>query len=255
MSLLRLTREEFLNEYWSYRPGEHTAIIEPTGGGKTWLMYQLLQESMDQQPGLSVMSAMPKPRDPSTVEWARRLNLREVPDWPPSRRVKDYFGDRPAGYVLWPRHPLDLEPARRRQYVGTVLRRGLDAQYKRGRSISLLDDAHSSAVMMGLNDYLEELLVNGRAGGAGAWVALQKPSGTQASGSVTSFVYSSPTHLFLGRDTDQRNLKRLGEIGMFDSRETEETVRNLELYQIGPHTVSEKLYLNRNGPYRCLVGP
>lgn len=244
-----------MNEYWLYRPGEHVSIIEPTGGGKTWLMYQLLQESMRQHPGLSVMSLMPKPRDRSTVEWAQRLDLREVPDWPPPKRFKDMLNGPPAGYVLWPRHPLDAEPAQRRRYVGGILRRGLDDAYKRGRSITLLDDAHSSAVMMGLNDYLEETLINGRAGGAAAWVALQKPSGTQASGSVTSFVYSSPTHVFLGHDTEARNLRRLGEIGMFDSRETEDIVRGLELYQIGSHTVSEKLYLNRNGPYRCLVGP
>jgi hypothetical protein len=61
--------------------------------------------------------------------------------------------------------------------------------------------------------------------------------------------------VFLGKDTEARNLKRLGEIGMFDSRETEEIVKNLRLYRIGQAVVSEKLYLNRNGPYRCLVGP
>lgn len=255
MALLRLTREEFLSEYWTHRPGEHVAIIEPTGGGKTHLAYQLLAESMKQNPSTTVISFMPKPKDPATVEWAARLNLREVGDWPPPKRFKDYLGEAPAGYVLWPKHPMAAAPAQRRAYVGDVLRRGLDDAYKRGNSISFLDDAHSAATMMGLNDHLEETLVNGRAGGASAWVALQKPSGTQASGSVTSFVYSSPTHLFLGRDTDQRNLKRLGEIGMFDGRETEDIVRNLRLFSIDGHTVSEKLYLNRNGPYRCLVGP
>jgi hypothetical protein len=252
LSLLRLSRSEFLDSYWSYSPGEHVAIIEPTGGGKTHLAYQLLGKSMEQQPHLSVVSLMPKPRDPSTVEWAGRLGLRETPVWPPRPRL---FQGKPAGHVLWPPHPMDAPPARRRQVVGDMLRRGLDDQYKRGSSITLLDDAHSAATMMGLNEYLEEILVNGRAGGAAAWVPLQKPSGSIASGSVTSFVYSSPVHMFLGRDTDERNLKRLGEIGMFDSKETVDIVRNLRLYQIGSHTVSEKLYLNRNGPWRCLVGP
>jgi hypothetical protein len=252
MSLLRLNRREFLEDYWDYYPGEHVAIIEPTGGGKTHLAYQLLGVAMEQNPQLSVVSLMPKPSDRSTAEWAQALNLRETPVWPPQRRL---FASKPAGYVLWPPHPMELPPAQRRERVGAVLRQGLDDQYRKGDSISFLDDAHSAAVMMGLNEYLEEMLVNGRAGGAGAWVALQKPSGTTATGSVTSFIYNSPVHLFVGKDSEDRNLKRLAEIGMFDNRETEEIVKNLRLYQIGRNTVSEKLYMNRNGPYRCLVGP
>jgi hypothetical protein len=252
MSLLRLSRQEFLDDYWSYSPGEHVAIIEPTGGGKTHLAYQLLGEAMRQNPRLRVVSLMPKPKDPATAQWTRALGLRETPVWPPVRKV---FAGRPAGYVLWPPHPMGLPPGQRREAVGAVLRQGLDDQYRRGSSITFLDDAHSAAVMMGLNEYLEEMLVNGRSGGAGAWVALQKPSGTTATGSVTSFIYNSPVHLFIGKDTEDRNLKRLAEIGMFDNRETEQIVRNLRLYQIGGHTVSEKLYMNRNGPYRCLVGP
>lgn len=257
MTLLRLSRDEFLGTdggggYFEYEPGEHLAIIEPTGGGKTFLAYNLLRAAMEQNPQLRPVSLMPKSGDPSTVEWMERLNFRETPVWPPRPKL---FGGRPPGYVLWPPHPLDLEPEGRRKVVGGILRKGMDNQLTRGSSITFLDDAHSACTMMGLNSHLEEMLVNGRAKGAGAWVAMQKPSGSVASGSVTSFVYSQPVHMFLGRDTEARNLKRLGEIGMFDSRETEEIVRNLRLYKIGKNTVSEKLYLNRNGPYRCLVGP
>lgn len=257
MSLLRLSRAEFLGTdggpgFFEYNKGEHLAVIEPTGGGKTFLAYNLLDAAMRQHPDLRVVSLMPKSGDPSTAEWAQRLDLRETPVWPPQPKL---FKARPRGHVLWPPHPLDLDPLDRRKVVGGVLRKGMDDQLTRGNSITFLDDAHSACTMMGLNSHLEEMLVNGRAKGAGAWVAMQKPSGSVASGSVTSFVYSQPVHMFLGKDTEARNLKRLGEIGMFDSRETEEIVRNLRLYQIDGHTVSEKLYLNRNGPYRCLVGP
>lgn len=252
MSPKQLDRQEFLEEVFDYRPGEHLLVVEPTGGGKTVLSYQLLGAAMEQNPHLSPVSLMPKPADPSTVQWARALNLRETAVWPPRRKL---LAGKPAGYVLWPPHVMSLPPAQRREQIGQVLRRGLDSQYRRGNSITFMDDAHSAAVFMGLNEYLEELLVNGRAGGAAAWLALQKPSGSQATGSVSSFAYSSASHIFLGRDNDQRNIRRFGEIGGFDPGEVEQIVRNLKLYRINGHTVSEKLYLDQRGPYKALIGP
>lgn len=64
-------------------------------------MYQALDESMRQNPGLTVASVMVKPRDPATAEWARRLDLRETPAWPPRKKL---FSAKPRGYVLWPPH-------------------------------------------------------------------------------------------------------------------------------------------------------
>lgn len=253
MSLLTLDRQEWLEEYFSYEPGQHVVIVEPTGGGKTHLMYQMLGAAITQHPELRPVAFMPKPADPSTVAWARALNLRETPEWPPRKKL---FAAKPAGYVLWPRHRMDLDPDGRREEVGKVLRKGLDDQYKRGNCISLIDDAHSAATMMKLNSYIEEQLVNGRAGGAGVWLALQKPSGTVNSGGITSFAYSSPTHLVFGKDTDVRNLKRLAEIGGgIDPARIENIIRSLRLYRIGQNTVSQKLYVDRRGPYMALVGP
>jgi energy-coupling factor transporter ATP-binding protein EcfA2 len=253
MALLELDRSEWLGSYLDYHRGEHVVIIEPTGGGKTTLAYQMLGEVMRRDPGISVVSFMPKPTDPSTAAWAQALNLRETPVWPPQKKL---FQPRPAGHVLWPRHRMDLPPLDRREKVGEVLRNGLDAQYKAGSSISLVDDAHSAATYMGLNDYIEEQLVNGRAGGAAVWLALQKPSGTVNAGGITTYAYSSPTHYLFGKDTEARNLKRLSEIGGgIDSARVEEIVRNLRLYRIGTNTVSQKLYIDRRGPYMALIGP
>ncbi len=253
MSLLELDRATFFETKWDYRPGEHVVIIEPTGGGKTFLAYQMLGEVMRQYPDLSVATLMPKPADPSTAQWAQTLNLRETPTWPPQRKL---FREKPAGHVLWPRHRMDLPPAERREAVGKVLRTGLDGQYKTGNSITFVDDAHSAATYMRLNDHIEEMLVNGRAGGAAAWLALQKPSGTVNAGGITTYAYSSPTHYFFGKDTEERNLKRLSEIGGgIDSRRVEQIIRDLRLYRIGDHTVSQKLYVDRRGPYLCLLGP
>ncbi len=260
MPLLELSGAEFFGEdaapgYFRYEPGEHLLIVEPTGGGKTFLAYRALRSAMDQQPGLSIVSLMPKPKDASTSAWAKALNLRETGDWPPRRRLRDLASEKPAGYVLWPRHQMDLPPAERREKIGQILRAGIDSQYRSGDSITFVDDAHSAAIFMGLNEYLEELLVNGRSGGAAGWLALQKPSGSQGTGSVSSFAYSSASHIFLGRDNDARNIRRFGEIGGFDPARIEKIVRNLRLHRIGGHTVSEKLYLDQRGPHLCLIGP
>jgi len=252
MGLLRLSRAELLDEYWDYHPGQHVVAIGPTGNGKSWLMWQLMQATMKQHPDLSYVALMPKPADPTTVAWARTLNMRETPVWPPARKL---LAGKPDGYVVWPPHVMGVPPADRRKRVGDVLRSALNDQYRRGRSVTFLDDAHSAAVMMNLNEHLEELLVNGRAGGSAGWISLQKPSGSQATGSVTSFAYSSATHLFLTRDNDERNVKRFGEIGGVDPKRVEQVVRNLRLYRIGDATVSEVLWINLTGPYLALVGP
>lgn len=252
MALLELSRAEFLDEIFDYREGEHLAVIEPTGGGKSWLCYQLLQVAMKQNPHLTVMSAMPKPADATAAAWAPTLGLRETRVWPPQKKL---LQGKPAGYVLWPPHDMSVAPGERRSKVGEVLKRGIDDQYRNGHSITFLDDAHSAAVLMGLNEYVEEMLVNGRANGAGAWLALQAPKGSAATGSISSFVYSSARHLFLGKDTEERNIQRFGEIGAFDGKEIERIVRGLRLYKIGQETVSQKLYIDKRGPYRCLVGP
>ena len=253
MAPRELNRQDWLENYFDYEPGQDVLIVEPTGGGKTTIAYQMLGEVIRRYPSLSAVSFMPKPADPSTVAWAKALNLRETPVWPPQRKL---FASKPAGYVLWPPHPMNLPPAQRREQVGQVLRAGLDGQYKAGNSISLVDDAHAAATYMDLNDYIEEQLVNGRAGGAAAWLPLQKPSGTINAGGITTFAYSSPTHYLFGKDTEARNLKRLSEIGGgIDAAKVEGIVRNLRLYRIGNHTVSQKLYIDRRGPYMALIGP
>lgn len=219
------------------------------------MMWSLLGEAMKQHPHLRVVNFMPKSADPTTVEWARRLNLRETPVWPPRPRIWDVLGDKPAGHVLWPPHNFALPPEERRENVGAVLRHGLNQQYAKGNSINFVDDAHSAATMMNLNSSIEEILVNGRAGGSGMWLATQKPSGTVNSGSLSTFAYSSASHLFLGKDTDERNLKRFGEIGGIDPKFVERTVRDLRMYRIDGHPVSQWLYLNKSGPFACIISP
>jgi hypothetical protein len=253
MAPLQLDRTDFLENYWDYRPGEHVSLIYPTQKGKSHLAWQLLQGALRRNPGLDAVSLMPKPNSPATARWARALDFAETPSWPPSRKL---FQSPPAGYVLWPPHRKDISASENREQVASVLREGMNQMYWRGNCICFADDVFVLAVLMGLNPECEQFWTAGGEGGAGLWSANQKPSGTLGSGSVSSFAYNSAAHLFLGKDTDARNVKRFTEIGGgVDPEEIAAIVRNLELYQIGPKTISQVLYVDTRGPYKCLIGP
>ena len=152
---VEINRSDFLNEIWSYDPGQHLLIICPTGGGKSHLAWQLLEGAIDQNPGIKPVVYMPKPHDPTTVENAARLGMQETPTWPPKKpgfldRIGGY--EEPKGHVLWPVHPHGpgIDTIARREIVGRELRKGFESQYWAGNSISFVDDAHASAAMMGL---------------------------------------------------------------------------------------------------------
>lgn len=234
------------------RPGEHVSFIYKTRRGKTHLAYQCLQVAMAQNPGLRTVSLMPKPRDAATVMWSKALGLKETPVWPPQRWP---WQEKPSGWVFWPPHNQGLAIDVNRSNVAGAMRKCLHRQYWDGDSITLADDVYVTAVLMGLNPEMEQFWTAGGSNNAGLWSANQKPSGTLGGGSVSSFSYNAPTHLFLGRDNDERNIRRFGEIGGVDPREVEHLVRNLRLYRIGDNTVSEVLYVDQRGPYMATIGP
>lgn len=250
--LAEVGRREFLDDYWDWRPGQHVIAVAPTGGGKSHLLYSLMERSMERYPDVSYVSLMPKPADPGVDEWAERLGLRETPVWPPRKRL---LGGKPAGHILWPPHALGLPPDDRREKVGAVLRDGLDDQYKRGNSVTFVDDATSSAGLLGLNTYIEEMLCNGRAGGASAWLAAQKPAGTRTSAGVTTLVWGNATHLFLGKTPSDADVERYTEIAGLNPKVVENAVRNLRMVPVGNASVSQFLYVNKSGPWAAIVSP
>lgn len=249
-------RGDFLENIWDYEGGEHVAAFEPTQQGKTYFLHQLLERTLAEHEGIRHVSLMPKPRDPATRYWAARLNLQITDTWPPPGRWP--WQGRPAGHVLWPRHIKNTDAKTRREAVGAVLRKGLQDQYWHGNSITLADDAHVLAVLMHLNPDLEETLTNGGGMGSALWLANQKPSGS-TSGALTTFAYSAPTHLILGKDKDERNIRRFSEIGGVDPDLVADQVRGLAMHRIatptGVKNISDKLYLHKGGPWMCVIGP
>jgi hypothetical protein len=255
MRIARYDREEFLTRKLDYQGGQHLGMWEPTEGGKTHLAYQMADVAMKRNPHLRFVSIMPKSRSPATRRWAAALDLKIIDSWPPPWSPR-----KPRGYVLWPRHVRDVSVEQNRAQLAAAIRKCLHDQYWEGNSITLADDVYVQAVILGLNMDCEEFWTAGAEGKAGLWAPNQKPSGTIGGGSVSTFSYNSPTHLVFGNDTDERNQKRFAEIGGgVDPALVSGIVTNLRRFPVntpdGIRRISEKLYIDKRGPYMCIIGP
>ena len=252
--LAEFSREEFIAGHWDWKPGEHVVIVSPTGGGKSFLMWQLLEKSMEHHPYVRPVYLMPKPSDETTVEWAEKLDLRETPTWPPRPKL---FQSKPRGYVLWPPHARNLETDARHELISAQLRAGMDAQFWTPYTITLGDDAHSlaSSAMYRLNGPIEEHLVNGRSNHSSIWLATQRPSGSLVGGGLTSFAWSSASHLFLGKTPADADIQKYSEIGGIDPRLVEKTVRGLHTYNVDGSNITQWLYISKAGPFAAIINP
>ena len=248
----QLSRNEFLEDYFDYRPGESAVWISPTGAGKTHFMYQALDKALSQNAQLTATSAMPKPADATTYNWARQLDLKVTDAYPYPQPWP--WQPKPRGHVFWPKHLRDDED-KNQAHLARQFKKMLSGEYWRGNSITCVDDAYLISCLMHLGAYTDKFLIAGGSNKAGMFGTLQQPRGTVQGGAVSGFWYSQPTHMFLGKDGNQANRDRFAEIGCgVDPREISDIVGSLRVRQIGDSSVSEMLYLDRRGPYLAIVG-
>jgi hypothetical protein len=252
MPIAQLNQDEFLADYFDYRPGESAVWVCPTGGGKTHMMYRCVERALDQNPHLSVASALPKPADSTTIQWAGKLDLRIADSYPFRKRL---FQPKPRGHVLWPPHIRGDEDANE-EYLHGQFKRLLSDRYWEGDGITCVDDAYRLVCGLKLSKYTDKFLTEGRSNGAGLFGTLQQPRGTVTGGAVSSFWYSQPTHSFFGKDGNQANRERFGEIACgLDPRMISDVVANLKVFRVKDSSVSEMLYLDRRGPYLAIISP
>jgi hypothetical protein len=241
--VVRLTREDFLQNYWDYEPGEHLMIFAPTQNGKTTLLFELLIRTAT--PTLPATVLVTKPRDKTVTAWTSRLRFKTVREWPPPLFTR--LMDQPPGYVLWPKFTMnpDVDDA----HVAAVMNTCLRAQYaagkkphRKGHSITVADEVYALCEEYKLTKPVVTILTKGGGMGVGEWGATQKPS------HIPLWFYSQPTHLFIGCDTDKRARQRYGEIsGNFDPALIDEVVRTLPRFHF--------LYINTREQTLCIIGP
>lgn len=241
MKIARFTRAEFLAERWDYRPGEHVSLITATQNGKTTMLFDLLRNTDTSWCSVPPTMLVAKPRDKTVAEGLDYVGYDEIDTWPPPKK---WFQEKPYGYGFWPKHLRDADEETNNAHLAAQFRPVVQDLFWRGNSILVADEIYHLCAVLNMSSQMTRHWTQGMGMGAGLWSATQKPSGTQQ-GSMPSFLYNSPTHTFLGREPDQRNRQRFGEIGGVDPKLVASTVLDLQRF--------EWLYIHRDGPKMCII--
>jgi energy-coupling factor transporter ATP-binding protein EcfA2 len=233
IDVVRYGRDEFLEEVFDYEPGEHVTIIGPTGSGKTYLGYQLLQQAAT--PELPAVVIVMKPRDATVEKWSKANGYRMVKDWPP--QFAERLRKKPSGFVLKPDHDFDpdIDTPRHR----AIFRRAILGSYKHGNRIVFGDELYSLCEELHLSKEMVTVWTKGRSMEAGLWGATQRPS------HVPLWAYSQAQHLFLAFDPEKRSQERYSEISGMDPLLVRDTVLRLKKH--------EWLYIHQETRSMCVV--
>jgi hypothetical protein len=231
-------RDEFIDERWDYRAGEHVTFIAPTQWGKTTLAKQLLDATATKK--LQAVILVIKPRDGVVRQWTRQDRYKLIRTWPPGPIAR--FSE-PHGYILWPKPTYD--PKIDDDVYAREFRKAIIACYKKGDKILFADEVWGlTEPHVGLGHELTTVWTRGASDdhpilGCGLWGATQRPAW------VPVVMYGSASHLFLGRIADEKDRKRFREIGGIDPEFVEYHVMRLGQ--------NEFLYIQRSGPHACIV--
>lgn len=220
----RVAWPAFLDAF-DWRQGEHISLVGPTGCGKTTLGLAILPRRR------YVIALGTKPRD-DTLDKLRRSGWLRAFDWP----VPPPRGNEARRIILWPRfHRMD-DATRQRD----IFDRALRGVFTQGGWCIYADELRYLANDLKLDRLLRLLWLQGRS------LSVSLVGGTQRPAWVPLEMYDQATHLFLWRDNDESNLKRISGIGgALNPKEVRTLVSRLPLHDV--------LYLNTRTGRRLIT--
>jgi len=204
-----------------WQPGEHMAVIAPTGAGKTTFVAGLLDLRR------YVLALDPKGGD-STLEALGSRGYRRLSTWPGERQMnrlldEDERQERPSRFIVGPvvnRHA-DLAKLR------DVSAAALDGAFDMGGWTVYIDEAQVLADrrMMNLQGQAARLLVSARSKGVSVICSFQAPSW------VPSEMIRQPTWVVVSYTRDTDTVNRLAEILGRPKPEIRGALKGLGQYQ------------------------
>lgn len=206
----KISWSQFLEQFVWFQ-GEHVTLIGPTGCGKTTLALAILPRRKYQ------IVVATKPEDPLLDE-LKGYKLIRNGELPPSEIFPKV--------IYWP----PVESIKQVKEQGEVIGGLLENVYVAGKYCLYFDEVRYVTNFLKLAPLVEVLWLQGRSLKVSLVAATQRPRG------IPLTAYSQATHLFLWRDSDAENLKRLSELGAADVH----TIRYV-LPRLAKHDV---LYVN-----------
>lgn len=214
----RMPWDRFIQGTFDPVPGEHVAIIGPTGQGKTVLQNSILPFF----PFVAVFAT--KPVDNSMDRLIREGNYIRINKWYSLNPI-----DSPRR-VVWPDARSIHAAEKQREVFADAMEKifregGRPAHAPVGWAIAI-DELWYFTNILKLQIEVKMILLQGRSLGVSFIAATQRPAW------VPLEIYDQSTHLFFFRDNDATNLERIGRINARDRGLIKDIVSDLERHQV-----------------------